>query len=885
MCRPTLRGSTLGADCVALALVTLLTFAAGTRAQDPASARQAWNTGEYEDAVRLYAELASLGDVPAVVHQERARLLAELGRLDEAERTLRDPGTGVAPVAVAATLGEVLLLQGRRAEAEAELKRALDTGTADRNVALLQLGKLYWDRGERDRALELFDSFIDLYNGTDRLGAADLMAVGEAVRYLSARDPALVQDALRAYDEAAQVAPRDPRPTLLAGDLFLAKYNAPEAHASFDRVLGRNPRHPDALLGKARVQDFDGKQAEAMVGVRAALETNPQHVGARTFLARLHLKLEEFDSALAEVERTLEANPSSLEALAMLAAVHFLGENDAAYRAARDRALALNPSYPDLFNTVAELAVDNRRYLDAVDLAAQAVALDSTSWWGWGILGINQLRVGRIEEGTANVTRAFDGDPHNVWLFNTLELTDTFDRFRTVRTPHFELFLHGQESELLAPYVSAIAEEAFAALTQRYRTEPPTPVRVEIFPSHGDFSVRTLGLTGLGALGVSFGGVMVMDSPSARTPGEFNWASTLWHELAHTFHLAITRHRVPRWFSEGLAVHEQRTARSRWGHKPSVGFLQAYQTGRLHPVSELNRGFVRPDYPEQVVFSYLQASLVFQMIEERHGIEAILHMLTGYAEGHDTGELFDSVLGMSAEALDAEFDAYLRSRFADELAAVAQVAEPLPPGAPLEVLQQRVRSHPGDYLGRLSFGRALFEAGRSDEAEEQLREALRLFPGYGGPGSPYLYLARIHRDRGELDRAAAALHALGERSETAYAERLEEAATRRLLRDLDGEAAALAKSLEVYPYDPEVHEDLAALYEEIGDNRGVVRERTAVLALDPADRAQALYRLAEAHLQDGNREAARERVLQALEIAPSYDDALELLLRIRGNGS
>ena len=136
-----------------------------------------------------------------------------------------------------------------------------------------------------------------------------------------------------------------------------------------------------------------------------------------------------------------------------------------------------------------------------------------------------------------------------------------------------------------------------------------------------------------------------------------------------------------------------------------------------------------------------------------------------------------------------------------------------------------------------------------------------------------------------MDRAAAALHALGERSETAYAERLEEAATRRLLRDLDGEAAALAKSLEVYPYDPEVHEDLAALYEEIGDNRGVVRERTAVLALDPADRAQALYRLAEAHLQDGNREAARERVLQALEIAPSYDDALELLLRIRGNGS
>ncbi len=48
-----------------------------------------------------------------------------------------------------------------------------------------------------------------------------------------------------------------------------------------------------------------------------------------------------------------------------------------------------------------------------------------------------------------------------------------------------------------------------------------------------------------------------MDSPSGRPPGSFHWDSTLWHELSHVFILPATNHRVPRWFTEGLAVHEE----------------------------------------------------------------------------------------------------------------------------------------------------------------------------------------------------------------------------------------------------------------------------------------------------------------------------------------
>jgi Tfp pilus assembly protein PilF len=63
--------------------------------------------------------------------------------------------------------------------------------------------------------------------------------------------------------------------------------------------------------------------------------------------------------------------------------------------------------------------------------------------------------------------------------------------------------------------------------------------------------------------------------------------------------------------------------------------------------------------------------------------------------------------------------------------------------------------------------------------------------------------------------------------------------------------------------------------------RQAARERAAVLALDPVDRAEALYQLAYAWNQAGDKAAARREVLKALEIAPSFEKAQALLLEVR----
>ncbi|MDE0073146.1 MAG: tetratricopeptide repeat protein [Gammaproteobacteria bacterium] len=865
-----------------LALAIAPSVAAPLAAQAEASALAALESGEYDDAIRQLRRLARGRDATVAVHRALARALALVGRYEAAEEAARD-GRDRYGAALENVLGEVLVELGRHQEAAASFRAAMAGGADDQVTARVNLAELQLRTGQRDEAMRTFDAFIDFYNRTASLSSAELTAVGIAVRHLGVEESPLLQDALRAYDEAVAADPSNPEPHLRTGQLFLDTYRSPDARESYQQVLARNPRHPQAILGMALAHEFDGSP-EAMGTARSALEINPDLVPARTLLARLHLRLEDYPAAEEEARAALEVNPSSLEALSVLAATFFLRDRHEDFGAVREQVRALNPEYPGLLTTVADMAVQTRRYADAVTLAAEAVDIDPYSWKARGILGINQLRVGAIEEGQAELERAFAGDPFNPWYKNTLDLLDTFERYRITETEHFIIAIDGREAELLAPLVAELAEQTYQALAERYQYEPPTPIRLELFPSHADFSVRTVGLAGLGALGVSFGSVVAMDSPSARDRGEFNWASTLWHEIAHVFHLALSNHRVPRWLAEGFAVYEQRRGAPSWGHNLNPGFLIAYNQGRVLPVSQLNNGFVRPSYGDQVVHSYYQASLVCELIARDHGPEALVAMLREYAAGATTEEVFERVLGTEIERFDRIFTDYFEDRFAGSLAAV----EPLPAlgergsRAPDEVARLAA-AHPGNFIAQMAMGAQLFDEERFDEAEEYLARARDLFPEYAGPGSPGWLLARIHIQRGDSGGALRELEALTSIDESFLEANLEESQLREAAGDGTGAIEALQRAVNIYPFDEETHGRLAELAAGRALHPVAVRAREALVALDPVDMAGALYQLALAQYQAGDVASARRTVLRALERAPNFEAAQDLLMTLRGS--
>ena len=871
-------------------LTCLVTFSivgpSPVRAQQESTGRQAearehLQSGRYDDAIRAYEAMVRAEPAASVARASLMEALISTGQYEEAvEVGLAAPR----PELVAHLTGDALQALGRLDEAEQAYGEGARSGTRWALTAEGRRAELAFARGDVDDAMRRFDSFIDTYNDArGNLSASDLVAIGRAVRYLGRTDPAYFQDALKAFDEASTVDPTWAEPYVLIGNLFLAKYDSPAAKAEFEKVLVGNPYHPGALLGMAESLTFDGSP-EANDYFERLLAVNPGHERAHALIAMRHLRGENHDRAGEEAQKALDVNPTSLPALTAIAGSHLLRDDLTSFRRVRSQVLELNPRYAAFDTELAELMVMTRRYRHAVERASEAVALDSAAWEAWGLMGMNQMRLGDIDRGRANLERAFAGDPYNPWFKNNLDLADTFERYRVHETEHFELFLHSSEDELLATYLAPVAEEAYAALRDRYRHEPELPVRAELYPSSADFSVRTLGEAGLGALGVSFGRVLVMDAPSARELGDYNWASVFWHELAHTFHLALSDNRVPRWFSEGLAVHEQRKAREGWGHQPNLSFLMSLRDDRLKKVSSLNDGFMNPDYPQQVIHSYYQASLVFQVIEDRYGFGVIRAMLEGYADGRSTEELFESHVGMPLTAFDDEFDDYLRDRFADPLAGLIEIAEGRPGPDDLEGMRRFVLTHPGDLIGRLQLAVQLYRSRDFDEAERHFRTVLEIFPDFGGADSPLWFIARIQQERGDLEAAARTLDRLNGISESHYSALLTHSEILAELGRHEESAAALGRAVLVWPYDVGLHERLAELHSRLGNARRAATERAAVVALDPVDRAQALYLLAVAQRDAGDMRGARRSVMGSLEIAPNYEEALEFLLALRGAG-
>jgi tetratricopeptide (TPR) repeat protein len=188
----------------------------------------------------------------------------------------------------------------------------------------------------------------------------------------------------------------------------------------------------------------------------------------------------------------------------------------------------------------------------------------------------------------------------------------------------------------------------------------------------------------------------------------------------------------------------------------------------------------------------------------------------------------------------------------------------------------------GDFVEQLMKAQTLFDAGKRDEAVPFFQRAKALFPEYAGENSPYWYLALIYKEKGSLRQAADELAKLTAINEDHYAANLEHADLLEKLGDHAGAAAALERAIYIFPYEIPIHTRLAELYRRLGTKEKAIRERRAVVALEPVDKAEAHYQLAVAYHEAGDRQSARRSVLRALEEAPSFEKAQELLLTLQG---
>src|SRR5688500_124859 len=434
-------------------LMAIVACAADKPADDQSQLAQALSQlrrGAYDSAATAFAELANSRDstIAVAARRHHVRALSERGRYDDAESLARRYGG----TELLVPLGDLLRTRGRLAQAESVYVLAAQR-SKDSLTGTLRLGELRMDRGDRTGASRIFGRFIDIYNSRrTRLSSAELLAVARAVRYLGADDPQLFKDALRAYDAAIAADSGNVDARIDLGEMFLEKYNSPDARQMFAGVLRENSSQPRALLGMARVLAFDGAPGADSL-VRRSLDVNARLAEARLMLARLRLDSEDYDAAEREVAAALETDPGSPVAHALIAASRYMRDDKKGFEEASRHALERDSRSVILHTTLAEIASRNRRYQQAVDFARRAVTQDPASSLARGALGLNALRVGRFDTARVHLEHAFKRDPYHVWIKNTLDLLDTFSEYRETRTNRFHLIIHGREAALLSPYL------------------------------------------------------------------------------------------------------------------------------------------------------------------------------------------------------------------------------------------------------------------------------------------------------------------------------------------------------------------------------------------------------------------------------------------------
>jgi len=173
----------------------------------------------------------------------------------------------------------------------------------------------------------------------------------------------------------------------------------------------------------------------------------------------------------------------------------------------------------------------------------------------------------------------------------------------------------------------------------------------------------------------------------------------------------------------------------------------------------------------------------------------------------------------------------------------------------------------------------LLEQKQWPAAKTVLQRLVELYPGSTGPDSAYGLLALAHRALGETNAEREVLSQLAERDDEAIDAYLRLMVLGAEAQDWPSVEKNARRYLAVNPLVAPPYRYLAQASEKTREPQLGIRSYQSLLQLDPPDLAEAHFHLAQLLHQTGD-PAANRHVLQALEEAPRYREALRLLLQL-----
>jgi tetratricopeptide (TPR) repeat protein len=854
-----------GAVIAAAAYLQMVAAQEAVSDKSLASAERLFLEGKYAEAQETFRALPS--DDSGRVAVGIARCQEAAGQRDKAAETLTEaalkhPNAAVLPAELARLAHQRGDHQAAALAAEAALK--LDS---DQVEAQWVRAEVLCDGGKLDEATTAYERLVQFYNDHEVKEPERLQWIGlAAAKYarwkrLPDQFHFLVNEF---YRDILEAEPAFWQAHYEAGVLFAEKYNQGEASKHFKAALAANPNAAvvHAAVGRLALDEFDVKAAQAASD--RALEINPQLLAAWHLKADVHLANFEPRQAIGVLNDALKLNAHSEETLGRLAAaygsVDGLARTTAETRFGKlvEQASARNPHAGVFFETLADALDRLRRWPAAARYYEEAIARMPQLGAARGELGMTLMRLGEEPRAKQVLDEAFEADPFNVRVNNTLKVLEVLEGYETLETEHFRIRFNPQHDKIVAPYMAAWLEEVYPQLVKQMGFEPPEKSLFEIFSrakntdGHGWFSARMVGLPHIHPIGACAGKIVALQSP-VDGQQRFNWGRVLKHEFIHVINLQQTDFNIPHWFTEALATLNEGYPRPQsWNDL----LVESLARDKLFNLDSINFGFIRPHSSADWTLAYCQAELYAEYMIERFGDGSIAKMLAAYADNLTTAEALTRAFGVS----QADFEQGYR-KF------VAKIVAQLPPAArdsemSAGELQKALAKTPKDAnllakLAQAQLGRRVYpEARRSADA------ALAIDPKNA---LAHYVRARLHLLVGENKEAL-------QRLETALDRERPQENVLALLAGLKLKSEEFATAAELYelgarqdPGGVRWLKSLAAVYLKSSDDKKLTEVLTKLAEID-ADDFAIRKKLAQLAIVAEDYPAAGRWSLEALRI-------------------
>lgn len=847
--------SSIGA--LALALATLLAalpaFAQQPRVSEIEDYRDLWKRGAYKEAEQeLRGMLESQkGFVRVDYHYDHAKLLMATGQVDEAIEVMEQVADRAPYPAYYLELALMYKYRGRLEQYEKHLRLAAN---------LTRNGR--WTYSSRDENLVAMGRIAEL------LGENPHTILNTHYNFLLDENPKMVG----AHIGAAELGLRH------------AGYDIASEH--FQAALAIEPENQEALAGLAETywEAGDDRLEETLQKLEAI---NPNHPRARAIRVERLLDRKNTREATELIDNALEINPISHRFRAFKAAVFYLEDDTRRMEDMLQEILLFNPFESAAYSTVGRFASRHYRFKDGAAFQKKALEVDPLDHKARALYTLDLMRLGREFEGRAELERAFELHPFNVQMNNLLKLMATLETFDTIERDGITLRLPAHEAPVVAEDALGLLQKAMTQYEELYDVEIEKPVLVEMFDNHDDFMVRSVGLPGsVGHLGICFGQLVTLDSPSARPRGSWNWRSVLWHEFVHVITLQKTNNRMPRWLSEGISVYEEERYSPAWEDKLDPDYRAIVQEDGLPDLEALNALFTAPQSPVHLLFGYFAAGEFVEYYIDAHGMPALVAALDAIGDGADAEIALAEAAEVSTDEIADRFRDHMEARTKpfENLPKLVKAGDDAHPVARLfrnqDDQEAEVETPSSPFTDAMKRGEEALKAKDWDAAIKAFEQAYELYPDYQGQGAPLPRIAAIYQEMGNEEKYREALRRV------AYSapEALEPAARLAMLEHEDQnweEAAELAEwAIGIDPYDVNLRTIQADAWLHLDRPRDALDALATLAYLEPLRATE--HRLRRAHvLKDvGEPAEAKNEVLRVLEDVPHFWDAQELLLNL-----